>query len=96
MFCFTFVFTKQAEKARAELSRELEDLGDRLEEQGGATAAQIELNKRREAEVTKLKRELEDVHMQSEATSAALRKKHQDAVSELTENCEALNRAKSK
>ncbi|XP_072044348.1 myosin-16-like [Amphiura filiformis] len=86
----------KAEKGRAEFARELEDLSDRLEEQGGATNVQIELNKRREAEVTKLKRELEDTHMQSEATSAALRKKHQDAVSELTENCEALNRTKSK
>lgn len=86
----------QAEKGRGELSRELDDLSDRLEEQGGATAAQIEVNKRRETELTKLKRELEDTHMQSEATSASLRKKHQDAVSELTENCEALNRTKSK
>ena len=97
MYSIYFLFSyQQAEKGRADLSRELDDLGDRLEEQGGATAAQIEVNKRREQEVIKLKRELEDAHMQSEATATALRKKHQDAVSELTENCEALNRAKAK
>lgn len=41
----------KAEKQRADLARELEELGERLEEAGGATSAQIELNKKREAEV---------------------------------------------
>ena len=41
----------QAEKARMDLQAELEQLADRLDEAGGATQAQIELNKRREQEV---------------------------------------------
>ncbi|XP_072168144.1 myosin-16-like isoform X1 [Diadema setosum] len=86
----------KAEKQRADVSRELEELGDRLEEQGGATAAQIEVNKRREAELSKLKRELEDSIVQHESVASQLRKKHTDAVSELTENLESVNRAKSK
>ena len=32
---------KQAERARMELERELDDLNERLEEQGGATQAQV-------------------------------------------------------
>ena len=36
------------EKQRADLSRELEEISERLEEAGGATAAQIEMNKKRE------------------------------------------------
>ena len=32
------------EKQRAELSRDLEDLSDRLEEAGGATVAQVSVN----------------------------------------------------
>merc|ERR1711879_825275 len=46
----------KVEKQRSELSRELEELSERLEEAGGATAAQVELNKRREAEMAKLRR----------------------------------------
>ncbi|XP_011682897.1 myosin-16 isoform X3 [Strongylocentrotus purpuratus] len=86
----------KAEKQRADVTRELEDLGDRLEEQGGATAAQIEVNKRREAELSKLKREIEDQIVQHESVASQLRKKHTDSVAELTENLESVNRNKSK
>lgn len=48
----------QAEKARNEMQNELEELGDRLDEAGGATQAQMEVNKKREAELTKLRRDL--------------------------------------
>merc|ERR1712241_830414 len=41
----------KAERQRSDLARELESLGERLDEAGGATAAQLELNKKREAEV---------------------------------------------
>merc|ERR1712060_605189 len=41
----------KAERQRSDLARELESLGERLTEAGGATVAQIELNKKREAEV---------------------------------------------
>ena len=41
-------------------SRELEELSERLEEAGGATAAQIELNKKRETEIAKLRRDIEE------------------------------------
>merc|ERR1719357_1226937 len=47
----------KVEKQRTELSRELDDLSERLDEAGGATAAQIELNKKREAELLKLRRD---------------------------------------
>ncbi|KAJ4947449.1 hypothetical protein JOQ06_009484 [Pogonophryne albipinna] len=36
----------KVEKQRADLSRELEEISERLEEAGGATAAQIEMNKK--------------------------------------------------
>ena len=39
--------------------RELDELTERLEEACGATAAQMELNKKREAELHKLKAELD-------------------------------------
>merc|ERR1719434_526468 len=47
----------KAEKNRSLLSRDIEDLGQRLEDAGNNTATQIELNKKREAELAKLKAE---------------------------------------
>lgn len=47
------------DRAKSDLQRELDEIMQRLDEQGGATAAQIELNKKREAEMAKLKRDLE-------------------------------------
>merc|ERR1712038_1110769 len=44
----------KAEKNRSLLSRDIEDLGQKLEDAGNNTATQIELNKKREAELAKL------------------------------------------
>ncbi|CAH0564840.1 unnamed protein product [Brassicogethes aeneus] len=86
----------KAESQRAGLARELEELGERLEEAGGATSAQIELNKKREAELAKLRRDLEESNIQHEGTLANLRKKHNDAVSEMGEQIDQLNKLKAK
>merc|ERR1712048_1288549 len=56
----------KAERQRSDLARELDQLGDRLNEAGGATNAQVELNKKREAEVAKFRKDLEEAHIQQE------------------------------
>ncbi|CAM5097412.1 unnamed protein product [Natator depressus] len=86
----------KAEKQRADLSRELEEISERLEEAGGATAVQIEMNKKREAEFRKMRRDLEEATLQHEATAAALRKKHADSTAELGEQIDNLQRVKQK
>nr|XP_020638054.1 myosin-7B isoform X1 [Pogona vitticeps] len=86
----------KVEKQRAEVAHELEELSERLEEAGGATACQIELNKKREAEFLKLRRDLEEATLQHESTTAALRKKHADSVAELGEQIDNLQRVKQK
>merc|ERR1719187_771178 len=43
----------QAERQRSDLAREIDSLGSRLDEAGGATAAQLELNKKREGRNSK-------------------------------------------
>ncbi|KAJ8793743.1 hypothetical protein J1605_003554 [Eschrichtius robustus] len=86
----------KAEKQRSDLSRELEEISERLEEAGGVTSTQIELNKKREAEFLKLRRDLEEATLQHEATAAALRKKHADSVAELGEQIDNLQRVKQK
>ncbi|XP_062387004.1 myosin heavy chain, fast skeletal muscle-like [Sardina pilchardus] len=86
----------KVEKQRSDLSRELEEISERLEEAGGATAAQIEMNKKREAENQKLRRDLEESTLHHEATTAALRKKQADSMSELGEQIDNLQRIKQK
>merc|ERR1711931_577494 len=68
----------KAEKNRSLLSRDIEDLGQKLEDAGNNTATQIELNKKREAELAKLKAELEESNIAHEGTLAALRQKHNE------------------
>merc|ERR1712212_488179 len=86
----------KAEKAKSKLAKELEDLGDRLDEAGGATSAQVELNKKREAELGKLRRDLEESNIQHEASLASLRKKHNDSVAEMAEQVDHLNKMKAR
>ncbi|XP_071512369.1 myosin heavy chain, muscle-like isoform X1 [Panulirus ornatus] len=86
----------KAEKAKANLAKELGDLSDRLEEAGGATAAQIELNKKREGELAKLRRDLEETNIQQEAALANLRKKHNDAITEMSDQIDHLNKMKAR
>uniref|UniRef100_A0A2K6TPK4 Myosin heavy chain 3 n=1 Tax=Saimiri boliviensis boliviensis TaxID=39432 RepID=A0A2K6TPK4_SAIBB len=86
----------KTEKQRSDYARELEELSERLEEAGGVTSTQIELNKKREAEFLKLRRDLEEATLQHEATVATLRKKHADSVAELGEQIDNLQRVKQK
>lgn len=82
------------EKQRCDASKELEELSERLEEAGGATSDQIEMNKKREADFLKLRCDLEEAILHHEAMTAALRKKHAD--SELSEQIDSLQRVKQK
>jgi len=84
------------EKQRVELEREMDELSVKLDEAGGATQAQIEVNKKRESELQKLRRDLEEANVQNEAQIATIRKKQQDAVNEMTEQVEQLQKVKQK
>merc|ERR1719232_1621587 len=86
----------KAEKQRGGLARELDDLSERVEEAGGATNAQVDLNKKREAEINKLRRDLEEANIQHDGILVALKKKHVDATSEMSEQVDQLNKMKQK
>merc|ERR1740122_263248 len=86
----------KAEKNRALLSRDLEDIGTRLEQAGSNTSTQIELNKKREAELSKLKGDLDESNISHEGTLAALRQKHNNGMSELREQIDSINKNKAK
>ena len=84
----------KAEKNRSLLSRDLEDLGTRLAEVGSNTSTQIELNKKREAELVKLKADLDEANIAHEGTLAALRQKHNNTMSEMGEQIDSLNKVR--
>merc|ERR1719431_580774 len=86
----------KAEKAKQALARNVEEIGARLDEAGGAAAAQVELNKKREVELAKFKRDLEEMNIQHEAVLSSLRKKHNDAIAEMSEQVDYLNKMKAR
>jgi len=86
----------KAEKNRSLLARDIEDLSQKLEDAGNNTATQIELNKKREAELFKLKAELEESNIAHEGTLAALRQKHNNNMAEMGEQIDSLNKMKGK
>merc|ERR1712203_990530 len=86
----------KAEKNKSLLARDIEDLSQKLEDAGNNTATQIELNKKREAELAKLKGELEESNIAHEGTLAALRQKHNNNMAEMGENIDGLNKMKAK
>merc|ERR1711936_599596 len=55
-----------------------------------------ELNKKRDAEVQKFRKDLEEAHIQQETILMNLKKKHQDAIQEMTEQIDQLSKMKSK
>merc|ERR1719365_290865 len=86
----------KAERQRADCAKELDHLNDRLNQACGATAAQVELNKKRDCEVVKLRRDLEESHIQRDATVAGMKKKQNDSVSEMNEQIDQLSKMKVK
>merc|ERR1711937_1087986 len=80
----------KAEKSRSMLKKDIEDISSRLEEAGSNTATQVELNKKREAELARLKGELEELNIAHEGTLAALRMKHNNSMGELGEQIDNM------
>ena len=74
----------------------MEALQDKLEEEGGMKEAQIALNKTREEELTRLRKEMSTQATESEKTIGDLKKKHTTIVKELQEKVDQLSKAKSK
>ena len=74
----------------------MQELGERLDEAGGANAAQVDMNKKRENEIQKLRRDLEEQQLASESNIASLRKKQQDVSNDLSDQLENLSKVKAK
>lgn len=57
---------------------------------------QFETNKKRDTELLKLRKLLEDVHLESEETAAILKRKHQEIIVDFQEQIDSLAKAKSR
>merc|ERR1712112_770460 len=86
----------KAEKSRTMLKKDIEDIASRLEAAGSDTSTQVELNKKREAELARLKGELEELNIAHEGTLAALRMKHNNTMADLGEQIDSLSANKVK
>merc|ERR1719323_2399204 len=86
----------KAERQRSDLAREIEQLGERYDEASGATVAQVELNKKREAEIIKLRKDVEEANIAAESVLSNLKRKQGDAVLEMQEQIDALQKMKAK
>lgn len=60
------------------------------------SSLQFEINKKRDTELLKLRKLLEDVHLESEETANILKKKHQEIVVDFQDQIDQLSKAKSR
>ncbi|XP_055606232.1 paramyosin, long form isoform X1 [Uranotaenia lowii] len=84
------------EREKADLSVQIIQLSERLEEAEGGAESQLEINRKRDTELTKLRKLLEDVHLESEETAHILKKKHQEIVVDFNEQIESLTKTKQR
>nr|SHD75397.1 RNA dependent RNA polymerase [Sarcoptes scabiei] len=87
---------QRIEREKAELQIQVMSLSERLEEAEGSSESVVEMNKKRDSELAKLRKLLEDVHLESEETAHHLRQKHQAAIQEMQDQLDQVQKAKNK
>ena len=87
---------RRIEHEKQQLQMQTISLSERLTESEHGSESQLEINRKREAEMSKLRKLLEDVHNESEQQIHTLRTKHQTSMMELQEQIERLSRDKEK
>ncbi|GAB0099798.1 Paramyosin, long form [Sergentomyia squamirostris] len=85
---------QRIEREKADLSVQVIAMSERLEEAEGGAENQFEMNRKREVEMTKLRKLLEDVHLESEETAHLLKKKHQEVMADFQEQLDMLTKSK--
>ena len=75
-----------SEKLKTNLSRDLEDLSEKLKDTTGISSSQLDINIRKDSEIKKLKRELEEEIQLHQSQLDTMKKKHNQIVDEVTED----------
>ncbi|KAB0796793.1 hypothetical protein PPYR_10854 [Photinus pyralis] len=89
-------FRARIEREKADLSVQVIQLSERLEEAEGGVETQIEVNKKRDSELLKIRKLLDDVHLESEETAQLLKRKHQEVIVDFQEQIEILSKLKAR
>jgi chromosome segregation ATPase len=84
------------EREKADLSVHVIQLQERLEEAEGGAESQFDINRKRDVELTKLRKLLEDVHLESEETAHLLKKKHAEIIADFQEQLDSITKAKTR
>ncbi|XP_001353094.3 paramyosin, long form isoform X1 [Drosophila persimilis] len=87
---------QRIEREKADLSVQVIQMSERLEEAEGGAEHQFEANRKRDAELLKLRKLLEDVHLESEETTILLKKKHNEIITDFQEQVEILTKNKAR
>merc|ERR1719411_1923452 len=87
---------RRIEKEKQGLQVQIISLSERLTEAEGGAESQLDINRKREAEMAKLRKLLEDSHMESETTILTLKKKHQEQIESVSRSKETIVKQKSK
>jgi len=86
----------RVERERADCEFQLAEFAERLEEAGGVTAVQLQLTRKHDTEVSKLRKEIDEATTEHELLAQSLRRKHQDAVAEMGDQVDHLTKIKAK
>jgi chromosome segregation ATPase len=87
---------RRVEQEKQSFQMQIISLSERLTEAESGSESQLDINRKREAEMSKLRKLLEDVHTESEVQIHQLRTKHQTSMMELQEMIEKISREKEK
>merc|ERR1711923_39433 len=87
---------RRVEQEKQSLQMQIISLSERLTQAESGSESQLDINRKREAEMAKLRKLLEEVHTESEQQIHTLRTKHQTAMMELQEQIERISREKEK
>merc|ERR1712183_948632 len=87
---------QRVEREKADFSVQVIQLSERIEEVEAGADGQIEINRKRDAELAKLRKLLEDVHLEAEQTQHMLKKKHQEAIVDFQDQIDILTKSKHK
>ncbi|KAF6031028.1 unc-15 [Bugula neritina] len=84
------------ERQSTELQLMVDSLNDRLDEAGGLSSHQVEINRKREFEITKMRKDLENAQNALEMESETMRRRHQQTVAEMSDQIDMLTKQKNK
>ena len=86
----------RAEKERCRMEQELAEADERLEEAGLAASLHIEVARKRETELARLRKELEDLKLNLDGQLSLRKKKHLEAVGEMNEQVEVQTKLRKR